>query len=66
MLAHKYYNSAGADPGFSERRLVCIEVLGVRLAYFISIFLNIHENEIIFLTGRGGGGEEPTLDQPLQ
>ena len=31
----------GADPGFLERGFICIKVLGVRFADFISFFFNI-------------------------
>ena len=31
----------GADPGYLERVFICINVWGVRLADFISFFLNI-------------------------
>ena len=32
---------AGVDPGFLERRFVCINIWDVRIAHFITFFLNI-------------------------
>ena len=47
FMATSANSGAGADRGFLKRGFICIKVLGVHYADFISFFLNT-ENEIIW------------------